>query len=269
MPPPLSEPVQGPDFAPPAEAQPPLPLAVQKTDDKLSVRTGLSDVASYQGRELARKIEGIKTSLPPGMPVPRAAALPGSALDVWTGIEANGLAASSIASEPDAHLKTSVGADYKFFARSKAGIAIERSEAAEAALRAGRSQDEKISAYITLSAMPGVSLDTRAEWDKAAAAASEPSAAAKTSVSVAPRVGHSFAVGSGASLEPYVTMKHEIDVEDPAAARAPVATNSAGAGITLAKPDAFSLGLSTTLEHLSGGEPASVNSRLQLSVPLR
>ena len=46
-------------------------------------------------------------------------------------------------------------------------------------------------------------------------------------------------------------------------------TLSVGTGLTLSKPQAYSLSVTTDLENVGTAEPATVKSRLQLSVPLR
>ncbi len=261
----------------PAETAPPpaMPFSVQSSGGVLSLRTGIGDLGSYEARELARKVESVKPALPPGSSLPKTASVKPPTVDVWTGVEANGLDSTRASGEPNANLKTSLGADYRFTATSAAGVAIARQEPAEVNARAPVKQDDKLSAYVSLGAMPGVTIETKAQWERSGTAgAGEADAAGndKVSVSVAPRLGHHFAAGGGATVEPYVTVKREIDGAartHTGTATTMSSTDSAGAGVTFAKPDASSLGVSTSLDGVGATEPASVSGRFQLKVPLR
>lgn len=263
----------------PADDPPPvLPFSVETSGGALSLRTGLGGLRDYESRELARKLESVRPALPPGSKVPKPASVKAPPIEVWTGVEANGLDSTSPGGEPNANLKTSLGADYRFTATSTAGVAIERQEPAEITARAPVKQDDRLSAYVSLGAVPGVTIETKAQWERSGSGAGEAEATAndKMSISVAPRIGHRFSAGEGATIEPYVTVRREVDSAGrigSGAGTGPASTlmskDSAGAGVTFAKPDTYSLGISTSLDGVGATDPASVSGKLQLKLPLR
>lgn len=184
--------LEPPPQAAPPESEPPAawPFSVQKSDTSMAVRTELSDVGAYQERELSRKIESVKPMLPAGSKLPKPAPSRPPPLNLWTGVEARGLDDTRPNGEPNANIKTSAGADLKISATSTAGVAAERQEPAEIGARAGQPEDDKLSAYLTLGAMPGVCVDWKAQWERDGAAGSGGSK--KSSLSVAPHGGQAL-----------------------------------------------------------------------------
>ena len=73
----------------------------------------------------------------------------------------------------------------------------------------------KIAAYVTLLAVPMVTLDARTEWQAGNADfAATIGAAEMSTFTLAPRINHSFALDSGKTIEPFVTYKRQFDLSE-------------------------------------------------------
>lgn len=89
---------------------------------------------------------------------------------------------------------------------------------------------------------------------------------------VEPRVSKPIPLGNGETLEPFLAYKRQLDIEQKSATSAGAAassTRSAGAGVTLARPDAYSLSVTGGVEGLGATEPPNLKGQLQLKIPLR
>jgi hypothetical protein len=130
-----------------------------------------------------------------------------------------------------------------------------------------------MAAYVSLQAVPLLTLDARTEWQAGNAEfAAASGAAEKSTVILAPKINHSFALDGGKTIEPFVTYKREFDLSTTgheANETAPITTQSAGAGVTLTKPDAYSLSVTTDVEGLGATTPENVSSKFRLSVPIK
>lgn len=131
-----------------------------------------------------------------------------------------------------------------------------------------RNKNSKASAYVTLQATPLISLDARTEWQAGNAEfAATNGAAEKSAVILAPKIDHSFALGDGKTISPFVTYKREFDMSTgPAGLNDP--TRSAGAGVTYKDSDAYTLSVTTDVDAATATAPQSVNSKFKLSVPI-
>jgi hypothetical protein len=67
----------------------------------------------------------------------------------------------------------------------------------------------------------------------------------------------------GTTVEPYVTLRNELYAEGEKAF-----IPSAGGGITIDKPQGYSLSISTMVDSVEEADRAQVNSRIQLKVPI-
>ena len=89
----------------------------------------------------------------------------------------------------------------------------------------------------------------------------------------APRLSRPFELKSGAKVEPYVSLDRKLALEQQAPDR-PRATTALGAGLSLKKPDAYTLDFSASMEELgrdklSSTGPGETKGRLELKMPLR
>ena len=69
-----------------------------------------------------------------------------------------------------------------------------------------------------------------------------------------------------------MTLKREFDVGGGLQGSqngAVTSVDSAGVGVTFAKPDAYSLSLSTDVDGIGGQQSADVKSQMQFKLPLR
>lgn len=219
-----------------------IPVTVNSTDAGVTMRTSLDDLHSDNAKK--------------------------SPLDVWTSVDVKGYDG-----QPDQGTRAGVGVDYNVSRAAKVGVSAERGGARTASSEATEA-DTKASAYVTLQATPMLSLDARTEWQAGNAEfAAVSGVAEKSSVTLAPKLNHSFALDDGKTIEPYITYKREFDVSTtrPEAldAAALAAERSAEAGVKYVSPDAYTLSVTTGVDGLGASQAdRSVSSKFQLSVPI-
>jgi hypothetical protein len=247
-----------------AESGKGVPLTLNSSDTGVSMRTSLGTWRDYntQAATMTLAPSQIETSpVPFALPKTAAPKLP---LDVWSSVDVQGLEGSR-----DQSTRTGVGADYTFGKATIVGVSVERGDARTAT---SAEEDAKASAYITLKPTPMLSLDARTEWEGGNAGfAAATGAAQRNSVVLSPRLDHSFDI-DGNTLQPFVTYSRAFDLSTAGRNMTETgleSTQSVGAGVTYSKPDAYSLSVSTDVDGTSATTPASVNSKFQLSVPIR
>lgn len=244
-----------------------MPVTLNATDDTVSLRTSLGTFRDYNSRIATRTIDTSSVLSSPALTLPKGPGAPPSPFDVWSSVDVGGFENSK-----DKSLRTGLGADYKPTQMARFGVAVERGDARSATI-SGAEQDAKASAYVTLQAMPALSLDARTEWQSGNAEfAAASGAAEKAAVILAPKVNHTFQLEGGTTLAPFVTYKREFDlgIAGREASDAPLApTQSAGGGMTYTKPDAYSLSVTADVDGPGATEPENVNGKVQLSVPLK
>jgi hypothetical protein len=231
-----------------------VPLTVNSSDSGVSLRTSLDDLRSFN----TRKFEVDATGAPA---LPKAASTPNLPVDIWTTVDVNGYQG-----ERDQSTRTGLGVDYKLSRSAIVGVSVERGDAH--ASNAATEQDSKASAYVTLQATPLLSLDARTEWQAGNAEfAAANGAAEKSSVVLAPKINHSFALGDGKTISPFLTYKREFDMSSgPEILNTP--ERSAGAGVTYTDADAYTLSVTTDVDEATATAPQSVSSKFKLSVPI-
>lgn len=255
-----------------------VPVAITSSSNGVSARTSLQTLRDFNSRAATLSLVPLAISssvTPTALSLPKAPARRSAPIDVWSNVDLQGYdqqQASFGETGVDATTRASAGVDYKITNGAKVGVSAERADARTAALQSGVQQDGKMAAYITLQAAPALSLDARTEWQEGNAAFAEATGVAeKNSVSVAPRLDHTFALEDGNTLQPFVSYKTIYDIsEKPNPGTTPEAllSQSAAAGVTLAKPDSYSLSVSTDVDGLSAALPPSVNGKFELKLPL-
>lgn len=251
-----------------SEPAPPVPFDLKQSSSGVSVRTGLGALNDYNAKSLSRKIDSVKGSVPPNVTLPKTVPTPKPPLDIWTNVEAQGLSGETTTS-----VRAAIGADYTYSNRTTAGISAERAEGT-ATDTASQTQNEKVSAYVAFKAIPSLTVDTKTRWEKSVSGpATGLEGTEKSSVSLAPRVNHKFTLEGGKTLEPYVSVQHEIDMSGGlkgADGKAPLSTvNSAAAGVTFTKPESYSVTVSTDVDGVGAADAANIKGQLQLKLPLQ
>jgi hypothetical protein len=250
-----------------AEGSQGVPLTVNSSATGISMRTSLGTWRDYNVSDAARTIDTSKSVSPLPLTLPKAASPPKSPLDIWSSVDVEGYEGSGTES-----MRAGLGADLKLSHTTTVGVTAERGDA-KVTTGVQPAQDEKMAAYVKLQAVPLLTLDARTEWQAGNAEfAATSGAAEKSTVILAPKINHSFALDGGQTIEPFVTYKREFDLS--AAGReanetGSVATQSAGAGVTFTNPDAYSLSVTADVEGLGATTPESLSSKFKLSVPIR
>ncbi|HVZ05241.1 hypothetical protein [Hyphomicrobium sp.] len=236
-----------------------IPLNATSSDTGVSLRTSLDDLRNYNVRTYS--IDGTASGAPE---LPKVAT-PNLPLDLWTSVDVDGYG-----SDRDQATRAGIGADYKLSRSASFGISVERGNAH--AVDTAVEEDSKASAYMTLQATPLLSLDAKTQWQAGNAEfAAANGAAEKTSVVLAPTIKHSFSLGDGTTLSPFVTYQREFDVSESRRALDTAVTpdRSAGAGITYTDPDSYTLSVTTDVESFGEAQAdRSVSSKFNLSVPI-
>lgn len=242
----------------------PLPFSVTPSADGVSVRTGISTLNEYNAKVLSKKIERAKATAAPTVKLPDARPVQKPALDVWSSVTAPNQATSD-----GQAVRASVGADYTINPKTTTGIVAERADPGMTPGGAGvASGDEKLSAYVNFKATPILSVDAKSEWQRTQSAGIEGNTLTEKSiVSIAPKVNKKFDLKNGQTIEPYATVRHELDLATTAI-DTPAHQNAIGAGVTFATPESYSMTLSTDLEGIGAATGASTNTKLQFKMPL-
>lgn len=242
-------------------ASAPLPLEITPAETGASARASLQSLRNFQSQKQARKVQDVSAVLGAAAPKPKPAAVPPGPLDLWTRIDAQGFDASDGRS-----VKSGAGLDYRVVKNAHVGVVAERAESVSNAQAAAKS-DDKVAAYVAFRALPVLTINAQGNWERTAAADPAMTAAGeKTSVAVAPRLSKSYALGGGETIAPYLEVKREIEIG--AAADVAADARSAAAGVTLAKPDSYSVTVSADVSEAAADEAPSVSSKVQLKLPL-
>jgi hypothetical protein len=250
-----------------AQAGVPPPLEVKPGDSGASMKTSLGQWRDFNSQMLARRIDEAK-AMKAGLPQPKAATIAPSPFELWTTVDLQGLdqAAGNA-------FKTGVGADYKLTKTTVFGIAAERADTKPVATLGSQpatnaaNQDDKLAAHLTVQPFSFVSIDAKTQHETGTAGTGRID---NNSVSIAPKLKYPFAVGSGQTLEPFVTVKDEL-IRGTTSSMVDGTKNavSAGTGVTLTKPGNYSMSVTADVENMGAVEPANYKSRFQVSVPLK
>jgi hypothetical protein len=248
-----------------AAASAPLPLEITPSQAGASARASLQSLRNFQNQKQGIKVQEANKATGGTLAVPKMAATPPGPLDLWTRLDAQGFDGSDGRS-----VKSGAGLDYRVVKNASIGVAAERAETLAGSSAPRGTAEDKVSAYVAFRALPALTIDARGNWSSTQVA--DPLAAEqgeKASVAVAPRFAKSYALDGGETLVPYVEVKHEIDLGGSVlGAEAPGASNSAAAGVTLAKPESYSVSVSADVTSTDPKEAPSLSSKVQLKVPL-
>lgn len=233
-----------------------VPLQVNSSNSNVSLRTSLDDLKNFNTRTFVIDQSGASTPA-----LPKINTTPNLPVDVWTSVDVKGYEG-----DRDQSTRTGLGVDYKLSRSAVMGVSVERGDARSAS--AAPELDSKASAYVTLQATPLISVDARTEWQAGNAGfAAANGASEKSAVILAPKIDHSFALGDGKTISPFVTYKREFEMSTGAATLT-TPERSAGAGVTYKDSDIYTLSVTTDVDAATATTPQSVNSKFKLSVPI-
>jgi hypothetical protein len=241
------------------------PMAVNPADTGVSVRTSIGQWRDFNTQMLARRIDEAQSLKPPTVVMPKAPIVPVSPLELWSKVDLQGLSADTATA-----IKTGVGADYKVSKQTVVGLSVEHADTG--AVGKTGLQDDRIAAHVTYQPTSVFSVEAKSLWGTATVPGV--SGVARTdnnSIIVAPRLKYPI-VSDGQTFEPFVTVREELSRSAglevmPDASRKN--TLSAGTGITISRPDKYSMSVTADVESIGTVEPGNMKSRFQLSVPLR
>lgn len=240
------------------------PLAVNPGDAGVGIKTSVGQWRDFNSAMLAMRIDASRAMKPGDVPIPKPPIFSALPLDVWSSFDLQGLARDA-----DETTKTGVGANYKLSNATKIGIAAERADQRSAS-GINVQKTDKLAANMTFQASPHLSFDAKTQWETGSAVAVTGTGKTdKSSLILAPKLKYPIPVGGGQTFEPFVTMSEDLALSASGTDSAKKNTLSVGTGLTLSKPQAYALSVTTDLENVGTAEPATVKSRLQLSVPLR
>lgn len=247
-----------------------MPFAMSNSATAVTVRTGSAELRDFNSKLLQRKIDETARLRPTQFALPKPPPAAPSPVNLWTSFEVQGFD-HTIEQKADQVTRRGVGADYKVDAATTLGISAETGDTRSTALASGQ-ENKKIGAKVSVRTLPGVNIETQTQWERVNTGAfAESEASARETLSVAPRINRPFALDGGKTIEPFVSYKHEIasSAALDAAGNPITPTDTAGAGVTFAKPDAYSLSVTTGIEGIGAEAPSTVKSGIQLKLPLR
>jgi hypothetical protein len=94
----------------------------------------------------------------------------------------------------------------------------------------------------------------------------------KSTIALTPRISRPIDLKGGTKLEPFLTLKSALDfgpTESEPGHEGVDTTRGIGGGLTFAKPNAYSLSVTTGIEHTTSSDQSNLNGRVELKLPLR
>lgn len=274
-----------------------LPLAVKPADQSVDMAASLQHLGSFEARRIQQKLEEAKELAPEGLTVPKPVPRAPTMLDVWSKVEVSGL--ESIDGESR---RSTVGADYKIARNTLLGVSAS-SLASDTRLAAyfavkpwspvtfdakaqwGESQAVTTSGLVTTQSALSARLKGNFSYDGLRlapalivahgvdeAAAFDGGAVEKSTIALTPRVSRPMDLKDGTKFEPFLSLKSALDfgTEADGSGHSGVdATRGIGGGVTFAKPNAYSLSVTTDVERSTSSDKSNVSGKLELKLPLR
>ncbi len=253
----------------PADETSGLPVAVNPTASGFTARASSKTWRENADKNFAKQMNGAKNGDAKDVKLPAAPRYLEPPVEIWSSLSVQ----DSSSVSPEQSLRTGAGANYKFSPSTTFGVSAERGEV-KASPDANAAGDDNVSAFMNFKAAPMLSFDAKTNWQSSRPPGSPGSTlerSDKGSLIVSPRVSHTFVLKNGQTVEPFINYKREFDVVTTGSATTGSGTSdtqSAGTGITFAKPNSYSVGLTTDVEGLDHGAEKSVNGKLQIKLPL-
>jgi hypothetical protein len=280
-----------------------LPIAAKPVDQNFDMAASLQHLGSYEAQRTQQKLEEAKAFGAKGLVLPKPVQTANAPLDVWSKVEVTGF--DSIEGEAR---RGTVGADYKIARNALLGVSAALRDgtttlASDTRLAAyfavkpwspvtfdanaqwGESQAVTNPSLVTTQSavtarlkgnfsIEGVqvapALTMAHGIDEADLFSGRP--VEKSTIALTPRVSRPISLKGGAKLEPYLSLKSALDfgTTDAGGGHEGVdTTRGVGGGVTFAKPDAYSLSLSTGVERTTSSDQSNLSGRVELKLPLR
>lgn len=267
-----------------AQAWTTLPMAVAKSDDVFSLQASLDHYHAFEVRQFSAKIEEAKALAPDRVIVPKPPVSPNKRVDVWGAVDVDAAQHGEVA-------RSRVGIDYRAWRNTVVGAMLDV-DVDEAQSSFGRGQ--RFATYVVMKLPSFASVDATADWGEeflndetklavhfrgnvempggvkfsptvgmtgtypGQASQDDADVAEQSTLTFAPKLSRSFQLDQGLTVEPSVSLS--TDTSDK---------RSAGAGVTIKRPDSYSLSLGTSVERSAETEqPPNMRGNLNLTVPL-
>jgi hypothetical protein len=281
-----------------------LPVAVKPAEESLDLTTSLQHLGSYQSRRTSQKIEDAKALAPKGLAIPKPIQSPPAALDVWSRVHVKGFEGDTTETK-----RGTIGADYKLARGALVGMSAEIVDegrvlqqdtrlAAYFAIKPwspvtldGKAQwgeshglqggglvttqsavTARVKGSFNYEGLVLTPMASVAHGVDEAPATGGGRAIEKSTLALTPKVSRPVEIGGGVKVEPFLSLKSALDISPASEAAAHGSTDttrSVGGGVTLARPDAYSLSVTTDLEQSTGSDHTNVKGRFELKLPLR
>jgi hypothetical protein len=281
-----------------------LPVAVKPAEQSLDLATSLEHLGSYQSRRTIQKIEDAKALAPKGLVIPKPTSTAPIALDIWSKVHVKGLEVDSTETK-----RGTIGADYRLARRALVGMSAEVVDEGRALQQDTRlaayfavkpwspvTLDGKAQWGETLGMQGGglvttqsaVTARVKGSFNYEGLVLTPMASVAhgvdeappdgggklieKSTLALTPKVSRPVEIGGGVKVEPFLSLKSAIDLSPTgeAAGHGLIdTTRGLGGGVTLARPDAYSLSVTTDLEQSTGSDHTIVKGRFELKLPLR
>lgn len=282
-----------------------LPVAVKPADQNFDMSASLQQFGSYEARKAQKMFEGAKELASKPLATPKLVTAVPQPFDVWSKVEVTGIdssdgetrrgtvgadykimrnalmgvsaavtdGTSTIASDTRlaAFFAVKPWSRVTFDARAQWGEShlaaapglITTQNALSARLKGDfRFQGLRLAPALTIA--HGV--------DETDTFATGTGTVEKSTIALTPRVSQPFSLKDGTRLEPFLSLKSAIDFEtqaDGSSHDGIDTTRGIGGGVTFAKPNAYSLSVTTDVEQSTSTDKTNVSGKFELKLPLR
>lgn len=245
------------------------PVAVRPLDEGLSAQTSFGSWRDYNAQVQAHKAHEAKELTPKGAERAKLGVSPSAPLDLWTRVEVQGLAGDAAS-----RMRTGLGADYKVSRSTKIGVFAEHASVSEVGT-GGAPVMDKVGAYVAVQPVPRLKFEARGQLQAERsetvmrADGAQTGVVEATSLLIEPRVAKQFTLREGSAIEPFVMLRHELDPDTVEEGRSMGLAESAGVGVTISRPQSYSLSVTADVDNITAPDKAETRSKVQVTVPFR
>ena len=283
-----------------------LPVAVKPADQSLDMAASLQHLGSYEAQRAQQKLKEAKGLAPKDLTIPKLLPPKPTLLDVWSKVEVTGLNGingetrlGTVGADYKIARRALVGVSAA--ARDEtSSLASDTRLAAYFAMKPwspvtfdakaqwGESHAVSNPGLVTTQSVLSARLKGNFSYDGLRLAPALTVAhgiddtdvfgsgpVEKSTIALTPRISHPIDLKGGAKLEPFLSLKSAVDfgtstsAADGALHNGVDTSRGIGGGITLAKPNAYSLSVTTDIQRTTSDDKSNVSGRLELKLPLR
>lgn len=281
-----------------------LPVAVKPAEQSLDMAASLQHLGSYESQRTLQKIEDAKALAPAGLAAPKPIPKPPAAFDVWSKVDVKGLEGQAAETK-----RGTIGADYRLAKGALVGMSAEIVDEGQALQQDTRlatyfaikpwspvtldgkaqwSESHGVQGGGLVTTQSAVTARVKGSFGYEGLVLAPMASVAhgvddappdgsgrvieKSTLALTPKVSRPVEIGGGAKVEPFLSLKSSIDIGasgEAAGYGVTDTTRGVGGGVTLAKPDAYSLSVTTDVEQSTLSDHTSVKGRFELKLPLR